>query len=122
MLPVYHRAMSRMHPVIRLILAVVLSLTSVTLAVARTQMPGSTDVVICSGYGVVSVTLDAAGNPTGPVHACPDCLTGAATFLPPSAPLLRPATRAITIDLPAAFTGIAASLPAATARGPPPVI
>lgn len=116
--------MKRLHPVSSLILAVVLGLTSVTMAVARAQMLGSTETVICSGNGVASVTLDADGNPTGPVPDCPDCLSGAATFgwPAPSALPLRPATAATAICLPAAVAGIAASTPTPLARGPPSLI
>lgn len=113
--------MTRRHPIISLILAIVLGLTSVTMAVARSEMLGSTETVICAGYGVVSLTLDAEGNPTGPAHHCPDCLTGAATALwpTPSAQPVRPATRAAALRWPADVTGIAASTPAPLARGPP---
>jgi hypothetical protein len=113
--------MRRLHPLFGLLLAALLSLTSVTVAVARTQAMGATEMVICSGYGVVTVTLDANGNPTGPVHPCPDCLAGVTAFLVPShpAPALRPATRAeVLVPLaPPAHTDRLA--PPAAARGPP---
>jgi hypothetical protein len=55
------------------------------IAVARAQAAGpqGQDVVICSGYGVVSITVDADGNPIMPVHPCPDCIAGLAAVLVP---------------------------------------
>lgn len=63
------------------VLAVVLAVTSVTMAVARAQPTGGTAVVICTPNGLETITLDADGNPVGPVHLCPLCL--AAADLPP---------------------------------------
>lgn len=60
---------------ISLVLSVVLGLASLTMAVARAQSAAvDGQITICSGYGVVSVSVDANGNPVGPVHPCPDCL------------------------------------------------
>jgi hypothetical protein len=64
---------------------------SVTMAVARSQsaaFDGSRTIVICTGYGVTTITLDADGNPTGPVHPCPDCLAGLAACIVPGLTLL----------------------------------
>ena len=44
---------------------------------------GGTTLVICSGYGVMTVTLDDEGNPVGPVHPCPQCLAGLVAYLLP---------------------------------------
>ena len=74
-------------PVLAVVLSVVLALGTATMAVARGQAAGGGDsVVICSGYGVVTITLDANGNPTGPVHPCPDCLAGLGLALLTDAP------------------------------------
>jgi hypothetical protein len=104
-----------------LILALVLALASQTMAVARTHaaQPGMT-MVICSGYGVTTVTLDAEGNPTGPVHPCPDCLSGL-SLAPPAATVTpaAPRTRADTAALPPLAITPPAFWPAAPARGPP---
>ncbi|MBN2631685.1 MAG: hypothetical protein JXR75_14235 [Rhodobacteraceae bacterium] len=59
-----------------LMLSIILGLVSGTMAVARVGAIGVTEVTICSGAGVVTVALDANGNPTGPMHPCPDCLAG----------------------------------------------
>lgn len=104
-----------------LILALVLALASQTMAVARTHaaQPGLT-MVICSGYGVTTVTLDADGNPTGPVHPCPDCLSGLSVLVPDAGPVpAAPVTRARS-----ARAGAVPPVPpawrlAAPPRGPP---
>lgn len=63
-------------PACRLLLSLALTLllafTSLGMAVARGQHRGMEQVVICSGPGVVMVTLDAQGNPVGPASLCPD--------------------------------------------------
>jgi hypothetical protein len=104
-----------------LILALVLALASQTMAVARTHaaQPGLT-MVICSGYGVTTVTLDADGNPTGPVHPCPDCLSGLALALPAATGTpAMPQTRARAVPVRASAPLPPAWRPVAPARGPP---
>lgn len=84
--------MTRIRPLFSLMLALVLMATSVTMAVARGQAVSGTEVVICSGYGMTTIEIDAEGNPIGPVHSCPDCLAGVLATLPPDLPLIqRPA-------------------------------
>lgn len=115
--------MVRRPPLSALLLALMLALTSITEAVARSGSPGVTRMVICSAWGVSTVTLDAEGNPVVPSHPCAVCLaaTGAALLpavtLPPARPLL-----AGLRSLPSG-AGDAASRPApvALARGPPAV-
>lgn len=104
-----------------LLLALVLGVSSVTMAVARghASAPG-TAMVICTGYGLITVTLDAEGNPTGPVHPCPDCVVAMAALavapsLPPVLPLRRGrAARPLSRPAPAARPRRARR-----ARGPP---
>lgn len=55
------------------LLAIVMALTGITMAVARGQMAGAQSVVICSGYGIVTIQLDQRGEPIDTVHPCPDC-------------------------------------------------
>ncbi|PKP72647.1 MAG: hypothetical protein CVT84_17675, partial [Alphaproteobacteria bacterium HGW-Alphaproteobacteria-6] len=75
------------------LLAIVLALTSVTMAVARGQTRVAGQVVLCSGYGMVLVGIDAAGNPVaeaeggpagGTVHLCPDMVLAMLAALPPA--------------------------------------
>ena len=55
-----------------LLLALVLALTSQSMAVARGAAPAAGKVVLCSGGGFVAVYLDAEGEPTSAPHICPD--------------------------------------------------
>ncbi|QYZ68452.1 DUF2946 family protein [Neotabrizicola shimadae] len=102
------------------LLALVLALTSVTASVARAQAAGATDVVICSGYGIVTVAVDESGNPTGPVHDCPFCLAAMGAALLPDLPVaLRPLSDGMRMDRPGEVAGwVRPSLPP-LARGPP---
>lgn len=81
--------MIRLRSIAGLLLALVLGLTSGTMAVARghAAAPGEA-MVICTGYGLVTVTLDADGNPTGPVLPCPDCVAALAAL--PAGPAALP--------------------------------
>lgn len=58
------------------ILALVLGVTSIGLASARGQTHVGGQVVLCSGGRLITVTLDAAGQPIGPSHICPDMALG----------------------------------------------
>jgi hypothetical protein len=70
-----------MSRVIALFLVLCVALTSQAFALARGHSAATTQMVICTGSGFISVTFDAQGNPTGPAHLCPDAITalGAAT-------------------------------------------
>lgn len=57
-----------------MLLMLTLGLTSATAGSARGQMRVAGEIVICSGQGVVTISIDAQGNPTGPIHICPDCV------------------------------------------------
>lgn len=61
---------------------------SVTMAVARGNATalsrGGITLVLCSGLGYRTISLDAGGNPIGPLHPCPDCLTGLSAYLAPA--------------------------------------
>jgi hypothetical protein len=103
-----------------LMLAVVLALGSITMAVARGQAAPGETMVICSGYGVVTLTLDENGNPTGPVHPCPDCLAGLGLAVLGETPaILPPARLGRALDRPATLHLASRAAPAALARGPP---
>jgi hypothetical protein len=101
-------------------LAACLASTSVTMAVARSAAKVHYSVVICGMEGVVQITLDAQGNPTGPMHPCPDCVAGVAMALPLVAgATLRPLkTSRFRPVLPPQSIWHAQVL-AAMARGPP---
>lgn len=108
-----------MRAVLGLLLALVLSVTSATAAVARGQMAGAVEMVVCAGAGTATVTLDASGTPVS-AHHCPAC-TAAPHALTGQAPAfaLRPATRsvALRVGVLAGWRGADPSAP--VARGPP---
>jgi hypothetical protein len=102
-------------------LSLALALASVTMATARAQSASVTgQITICSGYGVVSVAVDADGNPVGRVHPCPDCLAG--LHLAP-APVLAgaalPQARVSRLGLPRPFILAERERPLPRSRGPP---
>jgi hypothetical protein len=55
-----------------LLLALVLALTSQSMAVARGASAASGQIVLCTGAGPVAVYIDAEGQPTSAPHICPD--------------------------------------------------
>lgn len=114
--------MARRLPLLPLLLSALFAVTSVTMAAARGHVVQGNAVVICSGYGVVTILVDAKGDPVGTVHPCPDCTLHVVLADAPPAPMaLRPATRAEP------FRARDAQLPATpmrlspSARGPPTV-
>jgi len=54
-------------------LAIMLALTGQAMAVARGASSTTEQMVICSGNGPVTLSVDENGQPTGPAHICPDC-------------------------------------------------
>jgi hypothetical protein len=106
-------------------LCLALALGSVSMAVARGQASalssGGTTLVICSGYGVMTVTLDGEGNPVGPVHLCPECLAGLSAYLPPDSPAYTPEllARALVVVLDYIAAPRTAGVLITRARGPP---
>lgn len=93
---------------------------SVSTASARGAMAGTRDMVICTGHGMVTLTLRADGTPVHPRETCPDCTLTLIAPLPslgtprPPLRLLRALTWAAPVP-PAVTSHI---LPA-TARDPP---
>jgi len=65
----------------QVLLVLILISNSVTMAVARHQPRAIGEMVLCTGTGVISVSIDENGNPTGPMVPCPDC-TPALAALP----------------------------------------
>ena len=89
-------------------------------SMARASGPAVMTAVLCIGGGLVTVMLDAEGNPTGPPHTCPDATLA---FLPDLA-LPRPQARPVTVSALAPRPPAAAPHPALgprlpAARGPP---
>jgi len=104
-----------------LCLALILSLTSVTAAVAHMRAAGAMQIVICGTPGVEEVvTLDAYGDPMPVMHHCPDCLTVVAGMSPDAPQVARPMGRMaqVRVGLPGPDAHPVA-VPRPTARGPP---
>jgi hypothetical protein len=60
--------------ILTLTLALLIAVTSQQMAMARGMArDASGQVILCTSQGVMTVTLDAQGEPMGPVHICPDC-------------------------------------------------
>ncbi len=104
-----------------LCLALILSLTSVTAAVAHMLAAGAMQIVICGTPGVEEVvTLDAFGDPMPVMHHCPDCLTVVAGMSPDAPQVARPMGRMAQVRV--GLSGPDAhpvAVPRPTARGPP---
>ncbi|MCU0902013.1 MAG: hypothetical protein MUC82_16225 [Cypionkella sp.] len=101
-------------------LSVVLALSSATMASARGQMVQGDAIVICSGYGIVTIVLGPDGEPVGSVHPCPDCTPHLAAVLPAAGPAaLRPLTRAEPVRVGQGAVAPAPAAPPPQARAPP---
>jgi hypothetical protein len=62
-------------------LVCMVALGSFQMAFARGQAAPTGRIVICSGQGLMTVLVDADGQPTGDVHLCPDCALNALVIL-----------------------------------------
>ncbi|MDF1620933.1 hypothetical protein [Pseudothioclava nitratireducens] len=102
------------------LMALILAATSLTMAVARGQTRVAGEIVICTGYGMTTITVDANGQPTGPVHLCPDMVLGmmAALDTPPPT-FTRPEGLVERVEAPEPVLAAAQSAPDSRARGPP---
>jgi hypothetical protein len=92
-------------PLLALCLALLLVVTAQAAAVARAQSAPAGAIVICTGGGLVTVEVDADGNPTGPAHVCPDAIANLAD-VPSAAPDV--ARRAAVTTQAAAFAALPA--------------
>lgn len=101
--------------------ALLLALTSVTLAVGQHAMPQGRTMVICTDMGAQTVTLDANGNPVQSAHSCIDC--NAAPVAQALAPALQlPLPPLVALGQWAQVEPVAAhsrTPPQTHARGPP---
>ena len=77
-------------------LVLVLVSGAVTMASARHQMRAVGQTIVCTGYGITTITLDAHGNPVpaGPLILCPDCVPALAALTDATHPLAPAPTRA----------------------------
>lgn len=116
--------MRLLRPLMSVLLAALLALTSVTMAVARVQDRMSGTLELCADGAVQTIAVDGQGKPVGPHHVCPDCLMGVTALLPPQAAqelvLPQRASRIVYRQGRALAQTIATPQP--SARGPPDLI
>lgn len=68
------RIMRFIRPILPVVAALLLLVTSQSMAVARGTMRDATgSMVLCTGTGPITVLMDENGEPIGPSHICPDC-------------------------------------------------
>ena len=112
-----------MRPVLVGIIALILALTSLTMAVARGQTYVAGEVVICSGYGMVTLTVDENGQPAGPVHLCPDMVLGLIAAIATDPPALtRPEGAVVVLMAQSVPSLLSRAAPVARARDPPALL
>lgn len=103
------------------VLALILTVSSLQMAIARHALMPVDHMVICSGEGAYTIAIDAQGNPTGEVHYCPECIASALTAIETTAPdLAVPAATSLTLEIPAkSLQVVQAASYCHQARGPP---
>lgn len=115
--------MARLRTHIALMLALMLALTSLSLAVARGQATPAGTIALCSGAGMQMLYVDADGNPTGPPHVCPDGVAALALVdMNPPAQTIRALRDGERLRIPRGFEQTARVTTDANARAPPHVI
>lgn len=114
--------MRDLNPLLTFALCLTLVATSVVQAMARGQMAGGQMVQLCAGGEAVTVMMDAAGNPLGPSHPCPDCLAVSAALPFDANDVGRPTVRWIRLVPPTTARPVAGLQRCACARGPPVLI
>ena len=102
------------------VLAATLALAGMTWAMARGHAPAVGEAVICTGTGMITIALDAEGNPTGDTHPCPDCIGGCGGLAvgTPTFPAALALARTALV-LPAEQVPTTPNLRPAKARAPP---
>jgi hypothetical protein len=99
-----------LRPYIAFMLALTLALASVGHAQARNQAHGANTMVICTGYGLVRITMDVDGNPVEQTLPCPDCILSYAALpgtMPTIAALLVTSRHTSFLELPLRHFGAA---------------
>lgn len=105
---------------IAILLSAILSVTSLTMAVARGQTRVAGEFVICTGYGITTIQVDENGEPVGPVHLCPDMVLGLMAALDtPTPTLTRPEGQGLRLEPLAVVLSAGLAAPQPRARDPP---
>lgn len=106
--------------VLGLSLALVLVATSLSLAAARGQPMPAGEIVICSGMGLQTISVDAEGNPVGAAHICPDGIAAlAALALPEPGPEPRQVSERFLLTCRVALQAPGRTWERPRSRGPP---
>ena len=102
-------------------LALLIAVTSQQMAMARgTMKDAAGQVVLCTGHGIKTVTIDHNGDPIDVVHICPDCtLTLAESIAAPTAATLPVTHMHALWQTPVTDLQIALIPTFANPRGPP---
>lgn len=112
--------MMRLRPYIAVLLATMLGLTGQAMAVARGMSSASGEMVICTGNGAVTLSIDENGDPAGPAHICPDCaLSLIATVADVPHTDARPLARKLSLGYETLAFATPSVIIHAHARGPP---
>lgn len=117
------------HFLTNLLLSLTLIVSGATAAAAQVRMAAqrgaTTEVIICGGAGVTSITLNAAGDPVAPkaphdCATCPECLQAPVATLPTPAVMAPQLTMfsACLLSLPVHFV-LTRALWHVQARAPP---
>ncbi|WP_371037499.1 MULTISPECIES: hypothetical protein [unclassified Rhodosalinus] len=111
----------RLRPLAALLLALCVVLTAQAMALARGQSSAAGEMVICTGAGLVTVAVDAEGNPAGPAHICPDCALSLIAAAPaaPQARARAPDLLTVRFARTAVPAPVAARHSPVSARDPP---
>jgi hypothetical protein len=107
-----------------IVLVLTLTVSGVSASMARHNAPAVGDMVLCTGGGMISVSVDAEGRPTGPMLPCPDCLPPMAALAGNAGALAGPETRVAPLahalrDLPGPEAAAPVHHPP---RGPPETV
>ena len=105
------------------VFCLVLALTGYQMAAARAQPVPVGQMVICTGLGLVTVMVDAQGQPTGESHVCPDGLATLFVAAGAACEPKQPSRLWVSLALrPAQAAGQGRRPPQGRARGPPTLV
>ncbi|WP_456389081.1 hypothetical protein [Profundibacter sp.] len=103
-----------------LFLSMTLVLTSYSMAVARGQSPDiGSDMVICTGVGMVTITIGPDGVPVETTHICPDAMSLFAAAASTHVIAAQPNVMQWRIVLPETSAPTPQETLSPSARGPP---
>lgn len=109
------------HILSTLLAALILVIGTLQIAHARGMAPAVDEMVICAGHGIVTIGIDAEGNPTGEIFYCPDCASPAIALPDVATPM--PAAQILRFEIASSFAApiVAPVFAPLTppARGPP---